>query len=207
MRLFDGEAVQGRLGVVMMSDNQESQATRNHNPANGRLEETPKVKGVSFAIPVLGIVASLAVAAYIIISGLNELPAPPDLSKAHRADSQKVSPSEAGDITIPFLDVSKGKAKFFDYTTSDNRSVRFFVSKSPDGAFYAALDACRVCTGSKGYYQIGDDLICGTCGSRFPLSSINEVAGDCGPVGLPQMVEGDHLVIKVSDLESRKTYF
>ncbi len=190
-----------------MSGDQDSQATRNRNPDITLPEETPREKRLSLAIAIFGLVASLAVAVYITISGLDELPAPPDLSGAHRTHSQKVTPSAVGGIDIPLVELFTHEARFFDYVASDNTLVHFFVIRSPDGVFHAALDACGVCKGPEGYYQQGDDLICRNCGNRFPSTSVNEVAGDCRPIGLPQTVEGDYLVINVSDLESRKTYF
>jgi uncharacterized membrane protein len=104
--------------------------------------------------------------------------------------------AEARDIRVALSDLS-GTAKFFDYKLSDNKPVRFFVIKSSDGVYHA----------KKGYHQEGDDMICNNCGLHFHSSQINEVHGGCNPVGLPRSIEGNQLVIKVSELESRGSYF
>jgi uncharacterized membrane protein len=36
---------------------------------------------------------------------------------------------------------------------------------------------------------------------------INEANGGCNPVGLPRTIEGNELVIKASDLNTRSSYF
>lgn len=111
-------------------------------------------------------------------------------------------------VVVPIADVNDGKAKFLDYTTADNKTVRFFVIKSSDGEYRAAVDACDVCYRAKmGYYQQGDDMVCKKCGRHFPSNLVNEVSGGCNPIGLPRIVEGGNLIIQASELESRKTYF
>jgi uncharacterized membrane protein len=123
------------------------------------------------------------------------------------ATSPPSSPVDSRDIRISLSDLSS-TAKFFDYKLSDNKPVRFFVIKSSDGVYRAALDACDTCYhAKKGYHQEGDDMICNNCGLRFHSSQINEVHGGCNPVGLPRTIEGNQLVIKASELESRGTYF
>jgi uncharacterized membrane protein len=59
----------------------------------------------------------------------------------------------------------------------------------------------------KGYHQEGDNMVCNNCGLKFPSSGINEASGGCNPVGLPRTVEGDYIVIKASEIESRGGYF
>lgn len=114
---------------------------------------------------------------------------------------------ESRDLRISLSDLS-GTAKFYDYKLSDNKPIRFFVIKSSDGVYRAALDACDTCYhAKKGYHQEGDDMICNNCGLHFHSSQINEVHGGCNPVGLPRTIEGNQLVIKASELESRGGYF
>ena len=114
---------------------------------------------------------------------------------------------DSRDIRISLSDLG-GTAKFFDYKLSDNKPIRFFVIKSSDGVYRAALDACDTCYhAKKGYHQEGDDMICNNCGLHFHSAQINEVHGGCNPVGLPRTIEGNQLVIKASELESRGSYF
>lgn len=167
-----------------------------------QFSESPKAK--SKATPALIAIAlvALAVAAYLVISASSDKPATTAVTSDAGAGAVA-----AGDIKIPLSDLSS-KAKFFDYTLTDNKQLRFFVLKSSDGVYRAALDACDTCYhAKKGYHQEGDDMICNNCGLHFHSAKINEVHGGCNPVGLPRMVEGDSLVIKASDLESRRQYF
>jgi len=117
------------------------------------------------------------------------------------------SAPDSRDIRISISALS-GTAKFFDYKLPDNKPIRFFAIKSSDGAYRAALDACDTCYhAKKGYHQEGDDMICNNCGLHFHSAQINEVHGGCNPVGLPRTIEGNQLVIKASELESRGGYF
>jgi uncharacterized membrane protein len=80
--------------------------------------------------------------------------------------------------------------------------------KSSDGVYRAALDACDVCYHSKkGYKQDGDDMVCQNCGLRFHSSLINQAAGGCNPIGIDRAIEGEYVVIKARELESRTTFF
>ncbi|MFB3815589.1 MAG: Fe-S-containing protein [Terriglobales bacterium] len=113
-----------------------------------------------------------------------------------------------GEVRIPLSEVSDGTAKFYNYTASNNKSVRFFVIKSSDGQYRAAADACDVCYRAKlGYYQEGDDMVCKKCGQRFPSLYVNEVRGGCNPAGVPTTVRGNELVISASQLEAQSAYF
>lgn len=111
-------------------------------------------------------------------------------------------------VTLPLTELDSGQAKFYEYKTADNKDVRFFVMKSSDGVYRAALDTCDVCYwAKKGYFQQGDDMICRKCGRHFPSAKINEVKGGCNPVGLPRTVADGKVVIAANDLETGKSYF
>ena len=113
-----------------------------------------------------------------------------------------------GVIAIPLADLNNGEAKFFDYTTSSNKPIRFFAIKSSDGVYRAAADACDVCYRSKmGYHQEGDDMVCKKCGRHFPSKEVNVVTGGCNPDGIPATVQGDKLLIATSDLDNRAELF
>jgi uncharacterized membrane protein len=167
-----------------------------------QFSQSPKAKNkTTFALIAIALVV-VAVAAYLVISTSNDKPA----TTTVKTDSGAGAVAQS-DIKIPISDLSS-KAKFFDYKLADNKQMRFFVLKSSDGVYRAALDACDTCYhAKKGYHQDGDDMICNNCGLHFHSAKINEVQGGCNPVGLPRTVEGDSLIIKASDLESRKQYF
>jgi uncharacterized membrane protein len=153
-------------------------------------------------LALLALIAVLAIGAYLVLSASSDNPASTAV-----ATSAGSGATALRDITIPLSDLSD-KAKFFDYKLSDNKPVRFFVIKSSDGQYRAAMDACDMCYhAKKGYHQEGDDMVCNNCGLHFHSSQINEKHGGCNPVGLPRTIEGNQLVIKASEIESRGSYF
>ena len=164
-------------------------------------EGTPD-KRKTTAILVATVLVLAAVGIYLVMNASGDNPASTAV-----ATSPAPGGAEARDVRIALSDLS-GTAKFFDYKLSDNKPVRFFVIKSSDGVYRAALDACDTCYhAKKGYHQEGDDMICNNCGLHFHSSQINEVHGGCNPVGLPRTIDGNQLVIKASELDSRGGYF
>ena len=166
-----------------------------------QFSEEPKKKSMTTPVLIVIVLGLAAVGAYLVFSASRDNPAAtPIASSASPA-------SDSRDIKIALSDLN-GTAKFFDYKTADNRAMRFFVIKSSDGVYRAALDACDTCYhAKKGYHQEGDDMICNNCGLHFHSSQINDVHGGCNPVGLPRTIDGNQLVIKASELESRGGYF
>ncbi len=159
----------------------------------GKSRTTPILIGV--------LVALVAVAAYLVFGRSDDKPAATAVTTAG-------GQSAGGDIRIPLSEINSGQAKFFDHALANNQSVRFFVVKSSDGVYRAALDACDTCFhAKKGYRQQGDDMVCNNCGLHFPSAQVNDKSGGCNPVGVPRSVEGDYLVIKRSDLEGSGRYF
>lgn len=150
---------------------------------------------------IVALLAAAAVVAYLVMSASDDSPAPAPVASGSQPGAQ------ANDIRIPIAEVND-KAKFFNYKTADNSAVSFFALRSSDGVYRVALNACDTCYhAKKGYHQQGDDMICNNCGLKFPSAKINEVHGGCNPISVPRTVEGDSLIIKASDLESRKSYF
>jgi uncharacterized membrane protein len=110
-------------------------------------------------------------------------------------------------VRIPLKALDSGKA-FFLSLEADGRQMHFFALKSRDGAYRAALDACDVCFRSnRGYRQEGDLMVCNKCGQTFPSDRIGEVKGGCNPHPLARGIEGQHLVIKRTDIVAGKDYF
>ena len=181
----------------------QSQAEQNRERKRAEFSAPSQSKSRSTIILIIvAVVAVAGVIAYVLTSTSSDNPA-----SAPVATTSTPGGGQTSDIKIPLADLN-AKAKFFDFKTADNNSVRFFAVKSSDGVYRAALDACDTCYhAKKGYHQEGDDMICNNCGLKFPSAKINEVHGGCNPISLPRSVEGDTLVIKASDLESRKQYF
>lgn len=127
------------------------------------------------------------------------------IQKADR-DVQAVSPARL--VTHPVSQFADGKAKHFEFRADNGITVKYFVLKSSDGVIRAAFDACDVCWPSgKGYYQEQDKMVCRNCGKRFASVKINEVKGGCNPAPLNRKIEGDNLVIQVTDILAGKSYF
>ena len=157
-------------------------------------------RGNSLKLLVLAGALLLGVAAYLFAGGGPGGAAPV-------AGSGKSLKDEGGAVSIPLGEVGE-KASFHTYRTAAGKEVRFFVLKSSDGAYRAALDSCDVCfAAKKGYRQEGDDMVCNNCGNHFQSSKVNEVHGGCNPVALGREVAGGRLRIRTSDLERGASYF
>lgn len=105
-------------------------------------------------------------------------------------------------VRIPLAELAGGEAKFFRYAAG-GQELRFFAMKGSDGVYRAALDSCEVCyAGKRGYKQQGDEMVCNKCGQSFPSALINEVTGGCHPIGLPRTIDGDHLVLRASQIQA-----
>lgn len=169
----------------------------------------PAAKSPKRNLLIIGALAMIGLLSYFF--GLGDQPEAPAVTVS--ASSTGGSPpnggaAASGDIVIPLLDVASVQAKYFNYVASDKTAMRFFVIKSSDGVYRAALDACDVCyRHKKGYQQVGDDMVCRKCGQHFPSKLVNEVTGGCNPVALARSVAGGNLLIKAAGLESLKTYF
>jgi uncharacterized membrane protein len=109
--------------------------------------------------------------------------------------------ADGGAIRIPLEQLADGKAHFFSYAAGGESSARFFVLKTADGSYHAALDACEACYSEhKGYVQRGQDVVCNECGRQYRTDEIDDGPGQCVPVSLPRQVNGADLVIAAEDL-------
>lgn len=184
-----------------MEDQTQRDQTREKKRA--QFTDTPQPKSKLTPVLIVICIALVGGGAYLVLTSSTDSPSPVTATSSNTAANSAAD----RDIKIPISDLSGGKAKFFDYNTS-GKTVRFFALRSSDGVYRAAMDACDTCFHSKkGYRQEGNDMICNNCGLKFPTIEINEVHGGCNPVGVPCKVEGDSLVIKASEIESRNRYF
>ena len=112
------------------------------------------------------------------------------------------------DVRISISDVSTS-AKFYSYD-SNGVTVRYFAVKDKQGNVHIAFDACDVCyEAKKGYKQDGDVMQCINCGKTFSITSIgtDNTAGGCWPSFLPMNIDGNDVVIKITDLEAKSYMF
>ncbi|PIV65048.1 MAG: DUF2318 domain-containing protein, partial [Candidatus Nealsonbacteria bacterium CG01_land_8_20_14_3_00_12] len=111
-----------------------------------------------------------------------------------------------GFVNIPLSEVTSN-AKWYGYDLGGEK-IRFFVVKTSDGSIKTAFDACDVCYRyKKGYRQEGDYMVCNNCGNRYPMVGLgteNKNPGGCWPGYLPNIIQGDNVLIKKSDLENNR---
>jgi uncharacterized membrane protein len=116
--------------------------------------------------------------------------------------------AQSGDVTYPESTFKDGKARFYQYKTTDGITIKYFILKSTDGVIRSAFDACDVCwPEGKGYEQKGDFMICRNCGKKFASTRVMEVQGGCNPGPLARKVEAGNVVIKVEDILKGRRYF
>ncbi|MCF8062349.1 MAG: DUF2318 domain-containing protein [Deltaproteobacteria bacterium] len=151
---------------------------------------------------------AVLIGAAIVILGLGVLAYGALRTKGAGSPAENTSGTvEGATVTHPVALFDDGRAKHFEFE-HENTTVRYFVLKSSDGVVRAAFDACDVCwPAGRGYFQEGDMMVCRNCGRRFASIKVNEVKGGCNPAPLTRGVQGDRLVIRVSDLLSGKPYF
>ena len=124
---------------------------------------------------------------------------------------------EAGDPVIFENDQIKlskaifddGKAHYYNVEL-DGDMVYFFVVKDKNGIYRAAGNACQVCADAKmGFRQEGNNMVCNTCGNKYPLEKIATEKGGCNPVPVnPNLkVIGNDLIIEKLDLKDLKGHF
>lgn len=112
-----------------------------------------------------------------------------------------------GEVRVPLAVIDDGKAHHYQVKADDGTLVTFFLIKSNDGVYRAAIDACDVCyKEGKGYHQEGDFMVCENCGQKFAANRINEVKGGCNPAPLERVISGDQLVISLKDINANAWY-
>jgi len=186
-----------------MNDKQAKQKTDRRAAKRAAVLGTEKKSRLPLVI-CLVLLAAAPVAGYLILNGAGSNVAPAGLATV----SGKAPPAAAdGLVTHPVALFDDGKAHHFSHTDGET-TIRYFVLKSSDGIIRAAFDACDVCwPANKGYAQDGDVMICRNCGRRFASVRINEVQGGCNPAPLKRTIDGDRLVLQVSDILAGRPYF
>jgi len=123
---------------------------------------------------------------------------PPALSPATPVDLS------SGEVRLPLARFAGGDLQRFVARVGE-RDVRFFGVEIDDGEVTVAFDACLIC-GDKGYIQDGGVITCLHCHSAIHPPTIGQPGG-CNPIPLKSRIEGDEVVIAVSDLEAEASRF
>lgn len=87
--------------------------------------------------------------------------------------------------------------------------LRYIIVRSGNGEVMTSFDACDVCyKANKGYSQVDNELKCNNCGNRFKIADLgSQGTGGCWPGFLQHTIEGDEVVINISDLIKGEYYF
>jgi len=126
-------------------------------------------------------------------------------------NSEIATPSDVisqTEVSIPLSEIGSN-AKFYSYD-SNGIEIRYFAVEGSDGNVHVAFDACDVCyDAKKGYRQNGDVMHCINCGKEFAINSIgtDNTAGGCWPSFLPTNIDGENVLIGISDLEAKRYMF
>lgn len=123
-------------------------------------------------------------------------------------DSSVAEAPASEEIRILLSEISE-TATWHEYT-SGGTVIRFFVVKAGDGSIKTGFDACDFCYKErKGYRQEGQYMVCNNCGNKYPITGLGteNKTGGCWPGYLPSHVDGDYLVMKVSDIEKGRWMF
>ncbi|MBE3123052.1 MAG: DUF2318 domain-containing protein [Thermoplasmata archaeon] len=155
----------------------------------------------------IGLISIAAVVVILFLAGCTSNSQNNDNSNTNTNSNSAPQQNET-EVRIPISDIST-TAKFYSYD-SNGISVRYFAVKDNQGNVHVAFDACDVCyEAKKGYKQNGDVMQCLNCGKTFSITSIGteNTAGGCWPSFLPMNIDGNDVVIKIADLESKSYMF
>ena len=125
-------------------------------------------------------------------------------------DNTILDPNEISDtqVSISMSEIG-AEASFYNYE-SNGVEIKYFAVDGSDGQPHIAFDACDVCYGNKrGYRQVEGVMKCVNCGNEYPINSLGteNTAGGCWPSYLPMKVDGDNVVIDISDIEDKVWMF
>jgi len=174
-----------------------SKAEKRKQAFQHRKKESMKTLAI---IVVVVVIAVVSIGAYYYISM--------DEENQNGKSSETVTPDD-DKIRIPLSEISNS-AEFYDYESSNGVTIRFFAVVGSDDNVHVALDACDSCfREKKGYRQEGDKMHCINCGLEYSILSIGteNTAGGCWPSYIPIELNGDSVIIKISDLEDKEYMF
>jgi uncharacterized membrane protein len=159
----------------------------------------PISRSIIFAAIILGVLALAAVYPTLTSGG----------DKTPTIVKPTVKPAQDdGHIRIPLSEAST-QVKKYAYDAG-GKTVRYIVVLGSDGQPRTAFDGCDSCGTSKGYRQDGEDVVCNVCGKRFKIDDLgksNTLGGGCMPMFLHNVVQGEDILIKKSDLDVKSDIF
>lgn len=115
-----------------------------------------------------------------------------------------VTADKDGRIVISTQGLAQGDLNFYNFDVHGT-PVRFLLYRKPDGKVASVFDACQIC-GAVGFYKGPSGLICKNCAAPINPQSVGQPGG-CNPVPLHSDLQGDSVVINVTDLEAQAGQF
>ena len=115
-----------------------------------------------------------------------------------------LSPDRDGHIVISTQGLAEGDLNRYSVEVNGVK-VRFLLYRKPDGKVATVFDACQIC-GGVGFYKGASGLVCKNCSAPINPQSVGQQGG-CNPIPLPSRVQGDSLVINVTDLAPQSPQF
>jgi hypothetical protein len=159
------------------------------------------------ATTVLAVILSLGLSAGVASADEPARPLATAYATQNHAPFPLVSGDLGGEVRLRLDELADRDAHFYVFMVGDT-PVEFFVVWTHDNVVRTAFNACDVCYRAKlGYRQDGETMVCGNCGSRFPVQRIGTVAGGCNPASFAARVEGQELVISAAVLTVGLSYF
>ena len=133
-------------------------------------------------------------------------PTPQENTPSNPTPLSSVKPRE---INRPLSSVST-IARWYTYD-SNGIDVKYFLVKGSDGQIHLGTDACYDCHEyNLGYRQNGDEMVCNKCSQTFPINGIgidNLEREGCWPSYIPLRINGDSIIIRMSDLDAKRSMF
>jgi high-affinity iron transporter len=124
---------------------------------------------------------------------------PPPLSQA-----TQLTPDKNGRIVIAGQGLAEGELNRYSVDVHGT-TVRFLLYRKPDGKVASVFDACEIC-GAVGFYKGSNGLICKNCAAPINPQAVGQ-RGGCNPIPLHSDLQGDSVVINVTDLETQAGQF
>lgn len=122
-------------------------------------------------------------------------------------------PSHAQVVMHPLSEISP-TVKYYSYdyllSSTQMKKIKYMIVLASNSDVKTVFNACDVCyQANKGYSQSGTDVRCNNCGNRFTIDGLGNknTSGTCNPGYLPHSIEGDQVVLKISDLLTGAYYF
>ncbi len=113
-----------------------------------------------------------------------------------------------GVVSYQLSEFESGIPRFYQHKAGAGVIVRYFLVKTGENEYHAALDTCASCWQSgQGHRFEGDELVCPTCHKRFAITEMDSHSDACAPLALTSSVAGDSISVNIPELLAGAKYF